>query len=312
MLKAVVVEDEKNLLDLLAYFLTNNEHYEVIGSFDNPEAALEEIPALAPDVIFLDIEMPKMNGIELAARLKSDQYQLIFTTAYEQYALEALKLEASEYLLKPITPESIDIVTPKILKKARMLKHFLSLPSRAKEMTIKCFGSFTITAADEQIIKWPTRKTEELFAYLLVHTGSVMNKWRLAEDLWPDKGINNIYNSVYLLNKTTRTFQLPLHVVNMNEGYLLEFGAAVSIDMIQFNQLNVEDVSAKEALHFANYISQRGPLFADKDYPWLTLYREQYTIKHQKLLSNLMQYYQAKDAILFEGLLHDYMRLYED
>jgi two-component system, LytTR family, response regulator len=312
MLKAVVVEDEQNLLDLLVYFLNNSEHYEVIGAFQNPEIALKEIPKLEPDVTFLDIEMPKMNGIELATRLKNDQYQLIFTTAYEQYALDALKLEASEYLLKPITPESIENITPKILKKHTMLQQFIAAPSQEKVHTIKCFGSFTVTTLEEQIVKWPTRKVEELFAYLLMHSGSVINKWRLAEDLWPNKGMNNIYNSVYLLNKTTKEFNLPIHVVNMNEGYTIEIEPSIHIDLIKFDQLKLADLSLKETLNLANNISQSGSLFHDKDYPWITLYREQYTIKHQKLLDNLLDYYQEKDSIIYEGLFHDYQRLYED
>ncbi|GFN31372.1 response regulator [Paenibacillus xylaniclasticus] len=312
MLKAVVVEDEHNLLDLLVYFLNHNEQYEVIGAFHNPEKALQEIPKLAPDVIFLDIEMPKMNGIELATRLKSDYYQLIFTTAYEQYALEALKLDASEYLLKPITPESIAIITPKIMKKDAMLKHFIASPPHNKEHRIECFGSLTVVTSAEQIVKWPTRKVEELFAYLLVHSGSVMNKWRLADDLWPNKGLNNIYNSVYLLNRTMKELNLPIQVINMNEGYTLEIGTSITIDLIQFNQLNPEDRSSTGTLHWANYISQRGPLFHNKDYSWLTLYREQYNMKHQLLLHNLLQYYQTKDSIIYEALLHDYQRMYED
>ena len=309
MLKAVVVEDEQNLLDLLVYFLKNNAHYEVIGAFHNPEMALQEIPQLAPDVIFLDIEMPKMNGIELATRLKSDRYQLDFTTAYEQYALEALKLEASEYLLKPITPESIESISPKILKRNTMIKQFNAPVEKA--YSIQCFGSFNVSAA-AQVIKWPTRKVEELFAYLLVHSGCILNKWRIAEDIWPNKGINNIYNSVYLLNKTLKEFDFPISVVNLNEGYKLEIGDSVQIDLLAFNQHNLEDSASKETLELANYISLRGPLFYDKDYAWITLYREQYTIKHQKLLDNLLTHYQTTDPIIHEGLLKDYQTLYDD
>lgn len=309
MLKAVVVEDEQNLLDLLVYFLKNNEHYEVIGAFHNPEIALQEIPQLAPDVIFLDIEMPKMNGIELASRIKSDAYQLVFTTAYEQYALEALKLEASEYLLKPITPESIETISPKILKRNTMLKQFNAPVEKAYR--IQCFGSFYVSAA-AQAIKWPTRKVEELFAYLLMHSGCILNKWRIAEDIWPKKGINNIYNSVYLLNKTLKEFDFPISVINLNEGYKLEIDDSVQIDFLSFDTHNLEDLASKRTLELANYISSRGPLFYDKDYAWITLYREQYTIKHQKLLDDLLHHYQTIDPITYEGLLKDYQTLYDD
>lgn len=313
MLKVIVVEDEINLLNLLVFFLKNNEHYEVIGAYTNSEEALSNIPNLQPDIIFLDIEMPRINGIELANRLKNDACQFVFTTAYQQYALEALKLGASEYLLKPITPESIEAITPKLLKRDCMLKNFQQSSTPAKKFKIQCCGSFYAMTATGQTVKWPTRKVEELFAYLLVHSECIINKWRLAEDLWPNKGMNNIYNSVYLLNKTFKEHSFPLAVVNINEGYKLEIeqSALIEIDLIQFNQTDFNNLSSPALLSLVNHFSSRGPIFNDKDYSWITIYREQYNVKHQKLLNDLLEYYKTKDTIIYNGLLKDYKNIYD-
>ncbi|OCS92671.1 response regulator [Caryophanon latum] len=312
MLKTVVVEDEENLLHMLVYFLNAHPAYEVVGAFSNPEEALKEFPTLAPDILFLDIAMPKMNGIELATHIQSDNCQLVFTTAYTHYALDALKLEASDYLLKPIMPENIEAITPKLLKKHKMQQMYNEVNDirNKKEPFIHCFGTFTVFASQEQAIKWPTRKVEELFAYLLTHHQCIVNKWRLSEDLWPNKGMNNIYNSVYLLNKTLKEFHLPIRVVNKNEGYMLEFLEKVKVDMHAFQNLTDEDVSTDEAMDLMCGISKRGSLFSDKDYAWATLYREQYNVKHHTIMLQFIKHYEKKDAYVYKMLQKEYELLY--
>lgn len=312
MLKTVVVEDEENLLHMLVYFLNAHEAYDVIGAFSNPEEALKQFPALSPDVIFLDIEMPKMNGIELATHIQTEHCQLVFTTAYTQYALDALKLDASDYLLKPIMPEHIDAITPKLIKKHQMqqMYHQANNPSDKKEPLIHCFGTFTVFASPKQAIKWPTRKVEELFAYLLTHNHCIVNKWRLSEDLWPNKGMNNIYNSVYLLNKTLKEFDLPIRVVNKNEGYMLEFLDKVKVDMHAFQNLSDDDISTDEAMDLMCGISKRGALFSDKDYAWATLYREQYNVKHHTIMLQFIDYYEKHDPYVYKMLQKEYELLY--
>lgn len=312
MLKAVVVEDEENLLHMLVYFLNAHPQYEVIGAFSNPEEALKEFNALAPDVLFLDIEMPKMNGIELATHVQSDKCQLVFTTAYTQYALDALKLEASDYLLKPIMPEHIDAITPKLMRRHEMqqMYHAANSVTVNTEPFIHCFGTFTVFASPDQVIKWPTRKVEELFAYLLTHNQCIVNKWRLSEDLWPNKGMNNIYNSVYLLNKTLKEFAIPIRVVNKNEGYMLEFLNKVKVDMHAFQSLTDDDISTDDAMDLMCGISKRGSLFSDKDYAWATLYREQYNVKHHTIMLQFIDYYEKVDAYVHNMLLKEYELLY--
>ena len=86
---------------------------DIIGHSGNPSHALSEILQLHPDIVFLDIAMPVMNGIELASHLLNEKCQVVFVTAFNDYALQAFKLSASGYLLKPIDSKELTEVVDK-------------------------------------------------------------------------------------------------------------------------------------------------------------------------------------------------------
>lgn len=104
MIKTIAVDDEPLALQLLAGYIKKTAILEFCGSFDNPVAASEFVTKNNVDLIFLDIRMPDMSGIEFA-RVAGQQPKIVFTTAYEKYALEGYKLEIVDYLLKPFSYE---------------------------------------------------------------------------------------------------------------------------------------------------------------------------------------------------------------
>jgi len=106
-LRAYLVDDEPLALQRLRRLLEHTERVEVIGSTTEPEAAVVALTADTPDVCFLDIQMPRLNGFEVLARLPR-QPVVIFTTAYDQYALQAFGVNSVDYLLKPVEPESLE------------------------------------------------------------------------------------------------------------------------------------------------------------------------------------------------------------
>jgi len=101
-MKAFVVDDEPIAIDRLHHLLGEHPHVAVVGSQSDPSAAIAAIRTAQPDVLFLDIEMPGLSGFELLEKLEAPQPLTVFTTAYEQYALEAFKVNSIDYLLKPI------------------------------------------------------------------------------------------------------------------------------------------------------------------------------------------------------------------
>ncbi|MBI3927902.1 MAG: response regulator transcription factor [Armatimonadetes bacterium] len=106
-MRALVVDDEPPARELLRELLS--EWVEVVGEAGSGETALEQIALLEPDVVFLDIHMPGKDGLALARELSEHDNppRLVFVTAYDQHAVEAFRLEAVDYLLKPVDPERL-------------------------------------------------------------------------------------------------------------------------------------------------------------------------------------------------------------
>jgi len=112
-LRAYLVDDEPLALERLRRLLDNTGRVEVTGSTTEPEQAVAALTADPPDVCFLDIHMPRMSGFEILAQLPK-QPIVIFTTAYDQYALQAFGVNSVDYLLKPVEPESLERALTKI------------------------------------------------------------------------------------------------------------------------------------------------------------------------------------------------------
>src|SRR5262249_28030101 len=100
-MKAFLVDDEALALKRLARLLAATGRVEIAGASTDPVEAIPNIERARPDVLFLDIEMPGMNGFEMLAEL-DPQPAIVFTTAYDQYALQAFGVNSADYLLKPI------------------------------------------------------------------------------------------------------------------------------------------------------------------------------------------------------------------
>ncbi len=108
MLKAIILDDEPRGCKLLSHKLHYfEEDIQLVATFHDPNLALEQIGLHEPDVLFLDVEMPGMNGFQFLERLSEYSFEVIFTTAYDSYTLEALRLSAVDYLLKPIADEEL-------------------------------------------------------------------------------------------------------------------------------------------------------------------------------------------------------------
>lgn len=112
-LRAYLVDDEPLALERLRRLLEQTGRVEVTGSTTEPEQAVAALTADPPDVCFLDIQMPRLNGFDVLAQLRR-QPIVIFTTAYDQYALRAFAVNSVDYLLKPIEPESVKRAIGKI------------------------------------------------------------------------------------------------------------------------------------------------------------------------------------------------------
>ena len=151
----------------------------VFLSYSNPVLAWEENNETPVDIAFLDIDMPVLNGILLAKKLKTvnPQVNVIFVTAYNEYALDAYKLHASGYVTKPVNLE-------KIREELDGLRYPVEMKS-TKKLQVKCFGNFEVFAGGVPV-KFSRKKSKELFAYLIDREGAAVNVNELNAILWEE------------------------------------------------------------------------------------------------------------------------------
>ena len=253
MLKTIIIDDEILVANFLKIQLESTGLTYVVEQFQEPSKALKEIPHLNPDVVFLDIAMPGMNGIELATKLINicENLEIVFVTAYNEYAIDAFKLNAIHYVLKPADEEDIRVALERVLEKKKT-------PVNADQddnFKIELLGHYKIFQKHQEVrLKWPTVKVEELFALMLMYRKHGIEKWQLTEKLWPNielkKAEQNLYTSIYRLKKC-----------------LLENGLHIKIDNVKgryFMELPNSTIDIDERRHF-----NKSSLFGDKQYAWL-------------------------------------------
>ncbi|PIQ50350.1 MAG: DNA-binding response regulator [Cytophagales bacterium CG12_big_fil_rev_8_21_14_0_65_40_12] len=117
-MKALIIDDERLARKELTNLLQEYPEIDIVGEAVNAEDALEKIEALKPDLLFLDIQMPGKTGFELLQSLDNVP-EVIFTTAYDEYALKAFDFNALDYLLKPIEPDRLKESINKLLKRSQ-------------------------------------------------------------------------------------------------------------------------------------------------------------------------------------------------
>ena len=117
MIRAVIVDDEQKAIDSLSWELKKfNSEIRVIKTFSKPEDAIQFLNSNSTDCLFLDINMPTMDGFQFLDKLVNRDFAIVITTAYNEYALKALKHEAIDYLLKPIDSDDLKETIKKIKK----------------------------------------------------------------------------------------------------------------------------------------------------------------------------------------------------
>ncbi|MDH3697842.1 MAG: LytTR family DNA-binding domain-containing protein [Flavobacteriaceae bacterium] len=159
MIEAVLVDDEVKAIQSLSWELTNfSNEIEIIAAFTDPIEALGYLEDNRPDCLFLDIEMPTMDGFQFIKNIKTKNFPVVITTAYNQYAIKALKNEAIDYLLKPIDSDDLKDTIGKIKRYnsrnftaenlEKLLLKFNNNPIR-KKITLNTDGKLIFLESDE-------------------------------------------------------------------------------------------------------------------------------------------------------------------
>ncbi len=157
-MRILIIEDEKPARDLIKNYLQSFPDLELAGEYDNGFDGLKAINELKPDAIFLDVQMPKLTGFEMLEVLEH-QPEVIFTTAYDQYAIRAFEQNAVDYLLKPFSRERFREAVDKLGSRAgsqssesgieRIRKHLAESGEHLHRIVIKKSGKIHVISTDD-------------------------------------------------------------------------------------------------------------------------------------------------------------------
>lgn len=179
-MRAICVDDEELVLQLIVSLCREITLLTDVKGFGSAEQALTYLEEQEADLAILDIDMPDMNGIELAMHIKDrhPNTAILFLTGYEQYALDAFSVHASGYLLKPISREKLAYEIDYALagRKKRITSH----------ITARTFGEFDLFV-DGEVVPFARSKSKELLAYLIDRQGCSVNRPAVFAALWEDE-----------------------------------------------------------------------------------------------------------------------------
>ncbi len=208
MLDVVLVDDETKALQSLSWELTNfSNEINVVATFQDPVEALGYLEKNTPDCLFLDIEMPTMDGFQFIQKLRNKEFPVVITTAYNQYAIKALKNEAIDYLLKPIDSDDLKETIKKIKKfnlkhqtTDRLEKILMNFNSNSldKKIVFNTDGKLLFLESDEILYAESDGNYSTIF---LVDGQKIVLTKKLKEvnELLPEESFFRIHNS-YIIN----------------------------------------------------------------------------------------------------------------
>jgi two-component system LytT family response regulator len=253
MLTCIIIDDEaKGRLALREKIVTYCKEVEIVAEAENGQEALLLIRHHQPQLIFLDIEMPRMNGFEMLEEMKVQNFRVIFTTAYDQYAIKAIKYAAFDYLLKPVDIEEL---------KTAVAKAALTFQTPKQHQNQ--------TRQQSDILKENMQEPKHLLHKLAIPTLEGLLFFDLQEIMHLEANSN--YTTIYLQNKTKITASKTLkefedllpetiffrthhsHIINLNyiKKYIKGDGG-----QIELQNGTYVDVSRRKKDEFLQIIKQ--------------------------------------------------------
>ena len=181
-MRVISVDDEKIILEDFVDMLSSMHEIDSVKGFTDCDEALEYVKNEDVDVAFLDIHMRGMDGIELAKRMKvvKPGINIVFLTAYAEYSMQAMKMHASGYIMKPASEEDVR-------RELEDLRRPVQTESR-KRLRAQCFGNFEVYI-DNMPCTFRYIKTKELIAYLIDRRGAYVTNGEILGTLWEDKEV---------------------------------------------------------------------------------------------------------------------------
>jgi two-component system LytT family response regulator len=274
-MRAVLIDDERLALRQLEMMLQEWSGIQIVGTYIEVLQALEIIAELKPEVVFIDIQMPEINGLDAAERIYelSPETNIVFVTAYNEYAVQAFELNAMDYVLKPLQRQRLQLTVQRLEQRISIVER-----TATDSMHIRCFQTFQIElpARTSEPIRWRTTKAQELFFYLFHSRGQWIRKGVLLDLFWPEmdlkKAATSLYTTIYQIRQSLKKAMgnSPVRILSVDDGYMLDM-KDVTIDVMEWeNELRqLDKISEKSVSEHQRLMDlYRGDYLGDYDFLW--------------------------------------------
>ena len=302
-MRIVLVDDEPLNLNRFEKLIKKNGGMEIAGKYSNPFEAFEAIKEKQPDVVFLDIEMPELDGLELAEKIQNLPFKtnIVFVTAYRDYAVEAFELHAIDYLVKPVQQHRLNETL------RRLAREPSAEADPIPEIMVGCFQSLHFKQVGNRQktidVRWRTAKARELFAFLIHNLHKPVLKDVILELLWPemeiDKAMTQLYSTIYQIRKTLEMLDLEIAISSKNNCYQLDLDGT-KLDVVEWESQLDRLLADQEAdVLQLNHTIQlyQGDYLADHDYLWAEGERERLRAKWLELVTKTVEKFIVKEDI---------------
>ncbi|MFA9423269.1 MAG: response regulator [Sedimentibacter sp.] len=256
MILIAAVDDEMHSLKRFERMLLKNNEVELCGLFNSGEQLLDYLKEHSLDAVFLDIEMPDVNGLALSQQILdlNANIDIIFVTAFNQYAVEAFELQAIDYIMKPLKKERLEKTITRLLKMS-------DANSKPAKLFVQCFGDFEIFLNGEAMV-WKNTKAKEILAFLIHKNGISVNWEKIADAVWPEydfeKSQANFHSNTYLLRKTLAKDGIS-GIIEASRGNYRVLKEEISCDLYQLEtMIKGKQVNRKEDFCLIEEFMQKG------------------------------------------------------
>ncbi|WP_368654607.1 response regulator [Ornithinibacillus sp. 4-3] len=310
-MNAIIIDDEPLAIDSLTIMLNQTKMVNLLNSYTifDPDKETDILKQI--DIVFLDIEMPEMNGLELAEKIYTinPNIEFVFVTAHEQYVTQAYELNITDYILKPVHFNKL-ITTVNRIQKDKETKKEPSLPL-SQTIHIHFCGAFAIHINNMvEDIPWRTSKSQELFLYLLHHQDEIISKSDLASTFWPkfneERVYSQLYNTVYHARKALSKWPNHFQILNHGNGYCLTT-KQVEVDVFQWEEkfLNLPPLHRETIKDYEEVLRVcKGNYLPGFEYKWLKGWRKKLEQKWLKGAFAITKYFhQTKNTEAMEHWL---------
>ena len=249
-LRIIAVDDEKAAQFFMEEAIMAAKPDCQLQSFDLPNEAIEYVKSNPVDVAFLDIEMPQMNGVELAEKLIeiNPKINIIFATAYPDFGLDAMKIHASGYVLKPVSETAVK-------KELDNLRNPVENKD-APRVKIECFGAFELFV-DGVPVKFARTKAKECLAVIVDKAGQNISRREIAVEIFEDREYDK--NTADYMSKITREMERELEnhgaldILRKDEYYFSLDTSKVNCDYLNMLSGDEEAKKAFNGVYMSRY-----------------------------------------------------------